>query len=74
MNAVSDLTWTAVGPAVNFPEGCGTAVLVEGQQVAVSRGNFNSGDHFHAVVWCDLQRFKRPCNYVMIGNGNHIQP
>ena len=36
---------TAVGPAVNFPDGCGTAVLVEGLQIAV----FHAGRQWFAV-------------------------
>lgn len=39
------LTWTAVGPAVIFPEDCGTAVLVAGQQIAV----FHSNRRWYAV-------------------------
>lgn len=35
MTPVLNVTWTAVGPAAIFPEDCGTAVLVEGTQIAV---------------------------------------
>jgi len=46
MNAATpQTTWTAVGPAVNFPEGCGTAVLVDGRQIAV----FHAGRDWFAV-------------------------
>ena len=46
MNASpGSLVWTAVGPAVNFPEGCGTAILVEDQQIAV----FHAGRQWFAV-------------------------
>ena len=39
------LRWFAVGPAVRFPTDCGTAVLVEGQQIAV----FHMGREWYAV-------------------------
>jgi len=46
MNAVQNsIAWTAVGPAVNFPDGCGTAVLVDGEQIAV----FHAGREWYAV-------------------------
>lgn len=46
MNAEApSLTWVAVGPTVNFPEDCGTAVLVDGQQIAV----FHSHRKWYAV-------------------------
>ena len=37
--------WRAVGAAVLFPDGCGTAVLVDGQQIAV----FHAGRNWYAV-------------------------
>lgn len=39
------LTWTAVGRTALFPEDCGTAVLVDGQQIAV----FHSDRRWYAV-------------------------
>ena len=45
MTAGNVEVWTAVGPAVNFPDGCGTAVLVGGQQIAV----FHTGRQWFAV-------------------------
>lgn len=39
------LTWVAVGHSALFPDGCGTAVLVEDQQIAV----FHTGRHWYAV-------------------------
>lgn len=46
MTATDNRTvWTAVGPAVNFPEGTGTAVLVGEEQIAV----FHAGRQWFAV-------------------------
>jgi nitrite reductase (NADH) small subunit len=39
------LSWTAVGPTVLFPPDCGTAVLVDGRQIAV----FHIGRQWYAV-------------------------
>lgn len=45
MSDVALVQWVAVGPAVRFPLECGTAVLVDGVQIAV----FHSGRRWFAV-------------------------
>ncbi len=42
-------------------------------KVTIFGGDFCAGDDFNPVLGCEFAGFKRTADFIVIGNGDHIQ-